>query len=93
MIKIWKLRLSINKEIINKKKEQNDKMTEKIYCLNKNLDDLKINKVYIKQFLNGLWNYPEAVYNILLNTELPEVQTNLAPFIVNNFYCNHLSGN
>ena len=43
--------------------------------------------------LNGLWNYPEAMYHILLNSETEVVQNNLASFIVNNFYCNHLSGN
>jgi hypothetical protein len=28
-----------------------------------------------------------------MNTDIKNVQTNLAPFIVNNFYCNYLSGN
>jgi len=33
------------------------------------------------------------MYHILLNSELQVVKQNLAPFIVNNFYCNYLSGN
>ena len=33
------------------------------------------------------------MYHILMNTDIKNVQTNLAPFIVNNFYCNYLSGN
>ena len=33
------------------------------------------------------------MYNVLKNTEINVVRANLAPFIVNNFYCNYLSGN
>ena len=33
------------------------------------------------------------MYNVLKNTEDNVVRANLAPFIVNNFYCNYLSGN
>ena len=44
-------------------------------------------------FLQSLWNYPEAIYHILKNTETQIVQTNLAHFICHNFYSNHLSGN
>ena len=52
-----------------------------------------MNKVYIISFLNGLWNNPEVMYYILLNSDLNIVQKKLAPLIVNNFYCNYLSGN
>ena len=52
-----------------------------------------MNKILIQQLLKSLWNHPELVYKILNNTELENVKENLAPFIVNNFYCNHLSGN
>ena len=34
-----------------------------------------------------------SMYHILLNSDLEVIQKDLAPFIVNNFYCNHLSGN
>jgi len=61
--------------------------------LNKSLDEFKINKVFITHFLQGLWNCPEVMYQILINSTDEEVKTNLAPFIVNNFYCNYLSGN
>ena len=57
------------------------------------MDVFNINKIFISSFLNMLWNYPEAIYHILINSECEIVKTNLAPFIVNNFYCNHLSGN
>ena len=61
--------------------------------MNKSLDELKINKVFITHFLKGLWNYPEIIYQILINSTDEDIKTNLAPFIVNDFYCNYLSGN
>ena len=57
------------------------------------LDDFEINKVFISSLLNTLWNFPEAMYNILINTKPDILKKNLAPFILNNFYCNYLSGN
>ena len=33
------------------------------------------------------------MYQILKNTDAKVIESNLAPFIVNNFYCNYLSGN
>ena len=33
------------------------------------------------------------MYNIIINSDIKIVESNLAPFIVNNFYCNYLSGN
>ena len=68
-------------------------ITEKKYYLNTNLDEFKINKVFMNSFLKGLWNHPEAMFYILINSDDNIVKTNLAPFIVNNFYCNYLSGN
>ena len=44
-------------------------------------------------FFRNLWNYPEAVFHIIKNSDYKIIQTNLAPFIVNNFYCDYLSGN
>ena len=44
-------------------------------------------------FLKGLWSHPEAIYNIIKNTDNKIIQSNLATFIMNNFYCNYLSGN
>ena len=43
-------------------------------------------------FLRGLWKHPEAMYQVLINSNEKIVKTNLASFIVNNFYCNYLSG-
>ena len=80
----------INKE---KAKKKSKGVCDKKYSLNPSLDEFEINKVFIIAFLNGLWNYPEAIYNILNNSEIDIVKSSLASFIVNNFYCNHLSGN
>ena len=52
-----------------------------------------INKVFISSILNHLWNCPEEMHDILMNTEPKIIQENLAPFIVNNYYSNYLSGN
>ena len=75
--KIWDLKLQTNKQ----------------HLLISSLDDFEINKVFISSFLKGLWNFPEAMYYIIKNSEPKIVQSNLSPFIVNNFYCNYLSGN
>ena len=50
-------------------------------------------KIYISSFLKELWKSPEIITHILENSEPKIVQTNLAPFICHNFFCNHLSGN
>ena len=75
--KIWKLKL----------------LAEKKNYIISSIDDFEINKVFISSFLNGLWKAPEAMYNIIINSDIKIVESNLAPFIVNNFYCNYLSGN
>ena len=49
--------------------------------------------MYISSFLKILWNSPEIMHRILVNSDEKAVQTNLAPLLVNNFYCNLLSGN
>ena len=43
--------------------------------------------------MNSLWHCPNIMYKILTKSEPEDVKTNLAPFVVNNFYCNLLSGN
>ena len=57
------------------------------------MDKLGLNKVFIPVFLKLLWNSPEIMHRILVQTEPELVKTNLAPLLVNNFYCNLLSGN
>jgi len=79
----------VNKEIKLKKGVIN----EKIYALNTSLDDLNLHKVFLDPFLNSLWQRPDIMYKILIKSEPEEVKNNLAPFVVNNFYCNLLSGN
>ena len=48
--------------------------------------------MYIHPFLNFLWNSPEIMYHILVNTETEAIESNLASLVVNNFYSNFLSG-
>ena len=81
--------------LINKERAKNKtkEISNKTYSLSPSLDDFEINKVYIISFLNNLWKNPEAIYNILNNSEIDIVKSNLSSFIVNNFYCNYLSGN
>ena len=88
LLKIWKLKFSSNRELNIKKG-----IAEKKYYLNTSLEEFKINKVFISSFLKGIWAHPEAIYNIILNSQEEEVKKDLAPFIVNNCYCNYLSGN
>ena len=40
-----------------------------------------------------MWEYPELIYEILKNSEINIVKDNLAPFFINNFYTDYLSGN
>ena len=52
-----------------------------------------MNKVYIGKFLKAVWNHPELAYRAVVNTSKEDVKKNLSSFIVNNIYCNLLSGN
>ena len=85
LIKIWKNKI-LFRNSLKDKKEDNENL---ILDFNK----FGIYKVYISSFLKNLWNCPEAIYHILINSEIEIVKSNLASFIVNNFYCNYLSGN
>ena len=87
-MKIWFIKVSANKEINIKKG-----IEVKNFFLNKSLDSFGVNKVFISSFLKALWECPEAIYHILKNSDIQVVKANMAPFIVNNMYCNYLSGN
>ena len=87
-MKIWFIKVSANKEINIKKG-----IESKNFFLNKSLDSFGVNKVFISSFLKALWECPEAIYHILNNSDIQVVKANMAPFIVNNMYCNYLSGN
>jgi len=68
-------------------------ISEKKYVLIPNLDELGMNKMYISRFLKSIWNHPEIAYKALVNASKEDVKNILSSFIVNNIYCNHLSGN
>lgn len=91
LMKIWKIKFTIIKKL--KCKKDKKKEVDKIYLLKQNLDDFKINKVFISAFLKGLWNCPEAMYHIFINTDPSIVKSKLAPFVIDNFYNSNLSGN
>ena len=57
------------------------------------MEKLSGNKVYITKFLKFLWDSPEIIHHILENSTNESVKTNLAYFVVNNLYCNVLTGN
>ena len=61
--------------------------------MNTSLEIFDVNQIFISSFLNGLWNYPEAIFYILENSDTEIVKTNLSPFICHHFFCNQLSGN
>ena len=61
--------------------------------LEKNIDSFGINKIYVQKFLIKLWENPKLIFTILKNADLKELKEILAPFIVDNFYNNYLSGN
>ena len=58
-----------------------------------NIDIFGIYKIFIQKFLGKLWENPKIMFIILKNTEIKELKENLAPFIIDNFYNNYLSGN
>lgn len=86
--KIWRSKLAISKGL----KARKGMTEEKNYVLNQSLKGFEVNEVFISSFLRGLWNFPEAIFQIFENSELETVQKNLAPFICHNFFCDHLSG-
>ena len=77
--------------IIMESSRQKDKNVKII--LEKNIDSFGINKIYVQKFLMKLWENPKLIFTILKNAELKELKEKLAPFIVDNFYNNYLSGN
>ena len=46
---------------------------------------------YVPLFMNYLWENPKIVANLIINSKKEDIQTNIAPLIVNNFYENILS--
>ena len=48
---------------------------------------------YIPTFLKSLWDNPNIVSNLIINSDKSDLKKNIAPFIANNFYENILSSN
>ena len=83
---MWKQRQHIME--LNLQKNKNVKI-----FIQKDLSVLGINKIFIQRFIMLLWNNPKLMIKILNNVDIKELKENLAPFVVDNFYNNYLSGN
>ena len=44
-------------------------------------------------FMNALWDRPNIVSKLIINSDKNDLKKNIAPFIANNFYENILSSN
>ena len=86
MWEMWKQRQHIME--LNLQKNKNVKI-----FIQKDLSVLGINKIFIQRFIMLLWNNPKLMIKILNNVDIKELKENLAPFVVDNFYNNYLSGN
>ena len=73
---------------LNQQKIKNAK-----FFIQRDLGVLGINKIFIQRFIMLLWNNPKLMIKILNNVDIKELKENLAPFVVDNFYNNYLSGN
>ena len=83
---LWKQRINI---IIESHRQKNKNVK---IILEKDLENLGINKIFINKFLIMLWNNPKLIVNIIDKVDTKELKENLAPFIVDNFFNNYLSG-
>ena len=86
MWEMWQKRKNIME--LNQQKIKNAK-----FFIQRDLGVLGINKIFIQRFIMLLWSNPKLMIKILNNVDLNELKENLAPFIVDNFYNNYLSGN
>ena len=86
MWEMWQKRKLIME--LNKQKIKNVKI-----FIQQDFDILGINKIFIQKFFLMLWNNPNLMVKILNNVDINDLKENLAPFVVDNFYNNYLSGN
>ena len=92
--RIWNSKINFTMKQRNLLSNNSEKKFKKsFYIINNILDEFEDNKIYITTFLQLLWEYPELVYEIIKNSEPDELKNNIAPFIINNFYSDYLSGN
>ena len=49
--------------------------------------------IYLSNFLKKLWENPEFIFEVLLNSSIDDIKDNLSDFFINNFYENVLSQN
>ena len=83
----------IKLEIANLLYEREEKSAKIKFVLCENNELLKELNNYIPNLFSYLWENQQIMSILLLNSNICEIQTNLAPFIINNFYDNVLSNN
>ena len=83
---IYTQKLEFNNLIAERTENDNRK-----FKLVSDLDFLGIERVFVRSFFLYLWDDPKIVSKLLINSNIEDVKSNLAPFFVNNFYENILS--
>ena len=73
--------------------ERDDSSNNKQYILIKDNENLKDLNNYLPNLLTYLWEHPKIIAILLSNSNIKDIEDNLASFIVNNFYENILSSN
>ena len=73
--------------------ERDDSSNNKQYILIKDNENLKDLNNYLPNLLTYLWEHPKIIATLLSNSNIKDIEDNLASFIVNNFYENILSSN
>ena len=82
--------LHLKRNIKSEKSEKNIKKFELIDQISVHLKDLSN---YIPKLLTYLWENPQMMAKVLLNSDKNDIKSTLAPFFTNNFYENILSFN
>ena len=49
--------------------------------------------IYLSNFMKKLWENPEFIFEVLVNSSIDDIKDNLSDFFINNFYENVLSQN
>ena len=80
-------------EALSMLSERDDSPNNNQYILIQDNDNLKDLNNYLPNLLTYLWEHPKIIAILLSNSNIKDIEDNLASFIVNNFYENILSSN
>ena len=87
--KIYKAKL----EALSMLSEREDSSNNNQYILIQDNENLKDLNNYLPNLLTYLWEHPKIMAILLSNSNIKDIEGNLASFVVNNFYENILSSN